>query len=81
MVFFMKPNYQAMSKEELKQYVLNHRDDSDAIRVFFQHQDDVDVKRYPPVCTEDGTPLEENIRIMEQAISEKIEQENHQKSS
>jgi hypothetical protein len=36
----------------------------------------LNVKRYPPVSTEEGLPIEENIRIMEQAIREKIEQEN-----
>jgi len=31
----MKPNFEAMSKAELKAYVLSHRDDDEAIRVFF----------------------------------------------
>ena len=77
----MKPNYEAMSKAELKAYVLEHRDDIEAIRLLFQIRDGVEVKRYLPVCTEEGTPIEENIRIMEQAIREKIEQENQQKHS
>ena len=77
----MKPNYEAMSKAELKAYVLEHRDDIEAIRLLFQIRDGVEVKCYPPVCTEEGTPIEENIRIMEQAIREKIEQENQRKHS
>jgi hypothetical protein len=81
MVFFMKPNYEAMSKAELRAYVLEHRDDLEAIRLLFQIPNGVEIKRYPPVSTEEGIPIEENIRIMEQAIREKIEQENQQKHS
>lgn len=73
----MKPNFKAMSKAELKAYVLKHRDDLEAIRVLFQIPAGVEVKRYPPVCTEEGIPIEENIRIMEQAIQERIARENY----
>ncbi len=72
----MKPDYEAMNKAELKAYVLEHREDIEAIRLLFQIQDDVDIKKYPPVCTEEGIPIEENINIMKRAIEEKIEQEN-----
>ncbi len=81
MVFFMKPNYEAMSKAELRTYVLQHREDLEAIRLLFQIPDGVEVKRYPSVCTDEGIPIEENILIMEQAIREKIEQENQKKHS
>ena len=30
----MKPNFQAMSKEELRAYVLNHRDNEEAFHVY-----------------------------------------------
>ena len=72
----MKPNYEAMSKAELKAYFLKHRDDIQSIRLLFQILQGLKVKRYPPVSTEEGTPIEENIRIRSQAIREKIEQEN-----
>ncbi len=75
----MKPNYEAMNKAELKAYVLEHREDIEAIRLLFQIQYDVDIKKYPPVCTEEGIPIEENINIMKRAIEEKIEQENRNK--
>lgn len=71
----MKPDYDSMSRKELRAYVLSHKDDMEAMRKFFEIKDGVTVKRYPPVCTEDGTPIEENIRIMEEAIRERIEQE------
>lgn len=75
----MKPNYEAMSKAQLRAYVLGNRDDIEAIRLLFQIPSGVEIKRYPSVSTEEGTPIEENIRIMEQAIREKIEQENQNK--
>ena len=43
----MKPNYEAMSKAELKAHVLEHRDDIEAIRLLFQIRDGVEVKCYP----------------------------------
>ena len=77
MVFFMKPNFEAMSKAELKAYVLEHRDDLEAIRLLFRVPPGVEVKRYPSVCTEEGIPIEENIRIMEKAIQERISRDKH----
>jgi CBS domain-containing protein len=73
----MKLNFEAMSKAELKAYVLKHRDDLEAIRFLFRVPAGVEVKRYPPICTEEGVPIEENIRIMEEAIQEKIARENY----
>ena len=73
----MKPNFEAMSKAELKAYVLEHRDDLEAIRFLFRVPPGVEIKRYPPVCTEEGVPIEENIRIMEEAIQQKIAPKNY----
>ncbi|NEQ40762.1 MAG: hypothetical protein F6K40_32900 [Okeania sp. SIO3I5] len=72
----MKPNFEEMTKAELKAYVLQHRDDIEAIRSLFRIPPGVEVKRYPPVCTEEGVPIPENIRIMEQAIQERVAQDN-----
>ena len=72
----MKPNYEAMSKSELRAYVLKHREDLEAIRLLFAVPPGIEVKSYPPVTTEDGIPIEENILITQQAIQEKIAQEN-----
>jgi hypothetical protein len=33
----MKPNFEEMSVPELRAYVLEHRDDIEAIRVLFHH--------------------------------------------
>lgn len=66
----MKPNFEEMSKAELKAYVLSHRDDDEAIRVFFGRRNppDSEATWYGPMCTPEGVTIEENIRIAEEAI-------------
>ena len=73
----MKPNFEAMSKAELKAYVLSHRDDDEAIRVFFGRRNppDSEAKWYGPMCTPEGLPIEENIRIAEEAIRKKADRD------
>ena len=73
----MNRNFETMSKAELKAYVLEHRNDLEAIRYLFRIPPGVEVKKYPPVCTKDGLPIEENIRMMEKAIQKKIAQDQH----
>ncbi len=73
----MNRNFETMSKAELKAYVLEHRNDLEAIRYLFRIPPGVEVKKYPPVCTEDGEPIEENIRMMEKVIQKKISQDKH----
>ena len=46
------------------------------IRFLFHVPPGVEVKRYPSICPEEGIPIEENIRIMEKAIQERIAQDN-----
>jgi hypothetical protein len=75
-----KKNYEKMSKAELKAYVLKHKEDIEAIRYLFAIPSGTKVKYYPPVVTEEGIPITENIRIMEQAIQEKITQEKQKKA-
>jgi hypothetical protein len=75
----MKPNFEEMSRDELRAYVLEHRDDMEAIRLLFTPQSGVEVKRYPPVVDGNGYPIEENIRIMEEAIRQRIEEEDRKK--
>ena len=71
----MKPNFEEMSKAELKAYVLSHRDDDEAIRVFFGRRNppDSEATWYGPMCTPEGVTIEENIRIAEQAIKKRVE--------
>lgn len=71
----MKPNFDEMSKAELKAYVLSHRDDDEAIRVLFSRRNppDSEATWYKPMCTPEGVPIEENIRIAEEAIRQRAE--------
>lgn len=66
----MKPNFEEMSKAELKAYVLAHREDDEAIRVLFSRRNppDSEATWYGPMANEDGTPIEENIRMAQEAI-------------
>ncbi|MHC5934619.1 DUF6887 family protein [Nostoc sp.] len=74
----MKPNFEAMTSKELTAYILAHRDDDEAIRVLFSRRNppDSEATWYGPMVTADGTPIEENIRIAEEAIKQRIEQAN-----
>ncbi|MFB8790568.1 MAG: hypothetical protein U7123_17380 [Potamolinea sp.] len=70
----MKPNFEEMSVPELRAYVLGHRDDDEAIRALFHHPS-LKWKTMPPLVTTDGLPIEENIRIAEDAIRERAERD------
>ncbi|NMG06582.1 hypothetical protein DP117_06755 [Brasilonema sp. UFV-L1] len=65
-----------MSKAELKAYVLANRDDIEAIRFLFQIPSNMEVKRYPSMYDENGLPIEENIRLAEEAIKKRVEEVN-----
>ena len=73
----MKPNFEEMSRAELKAYVLSHRDDDEAIRVFFGRRNPPDSQAtwYGPMCTPEGLPIEENIRIAEEAIKQRVDRD------
>ncbi len=75
--FWMKPNFDQMSKAELKAYVLSHRDDDEAIRALFSRRNppDSEATWYGLMCTPEGVPIEENIRIAEEAIRQRAERE------
>ncbi|HEY9741252.1 MAG TPA: hypothetical protein V6C90_12250 [Coleofasciculaceae cyanobacterium] len=73
----MKPNFDDMSKAELKAYVLSHRDDDEAIRVLFSRRNppDSEATWYGPMSTPEGVPIEENIRIAEEAIRQRAKRD------
>lgn len=75
----MKPNFEEMSVPDLRAYVLEHRDDIEAIRALFHHPT-LKWQTMPPLCTPKGIPIEENIRIAEEAIKRRIEQENNKRN-
>ena len=68
----MKPNFNEMTVAELRKYVLAHRDDMEALRALFHHPS-LKYQQMPPLVTEDGMPIAENIRIAEEAIKKKAE--------
>ncbi|MCU0536802.1 MAG: hypothetical protein MUD14_23180 [Hydrococcus sp. Prado102] len=71
----MKPNFTEMTVSELRAYVLEHREDDEAIRALFHHPS-LQWVTMPPMFTEDGQPIEENIRQAEKTLRQHFEQEN-----
>ncbi|NHC33574.1 DUF6887 family protein [Scytonema millei] len=69
----MKPNFEQMSVPELRAYVLQHKDDIEAIRALFHHPS-LKWQSMPPLVDQGGLPIEENIRTAEEAIKQRIEQ-------
>ena len=75
----MKPNFAEMSTKELRAYVLAHREDVEALEVLFSRRTpDSEAIIYPSMFTEDGKPIEENKRIIEEAIAQRIQPKNNQ---
>ncbi|MDY6803142.1 MAG: hypothetical protein SXA11_04960 [Cyanobacteriota bacterium] len=69
----MKPNFDRMTTKELTAYLLSHRDDVEAVSALVSRRTPDDrATIYPAPCTPDGVPIEENIKIMERAIRERI---------
>jgi hypothetical protein len=76
----MRPNFETMTNKELIAYALAHREDVEPLRVLYSRRTpDSEATWYGPMVTEDGTPIEENIRIAEEAIKQRIEQANKNK--
>ncbi|MGA9378750.1 MAG: hypothetical protein WBV73_08275 [Phormidium sp.] len=74
----MKPNFEKMSKAELKAYILAHRDDDEAIHALFSRRTpDSEATIYPCMFTDEGLPIEENIRIGKEALRKRVEAENN----
>ncbi|MBW4684671.1 MAG: hypothetical protein KME40_06120 [Komarekiella atlantica HA4396-MV6] len=78
----MRPNFEAMTNKELIAYALAHREDVEPLRVLYSRRTpDSEATWYGPMVTADGTPIEENIRIAEEAIRQRIEQANKRSPS
>ncbi len=72
----MKPNFSQMSTKELRAYVLANREDIEALEILFSRRTpDSEAIIYPSMFTEDGKPIEENMRIIEEAMIQKVQQE------
>ncbi|MEX0268379.1 hypothetical protein AB3R30_04490 [Leptolyngbyaceae cyanobacterium UHCC 1019] len=72
------PNYQEMSRPELKAYILEHRDDLEAMRTYF-YDPTVQWQVMPPMFDEAGQPIEANIRFAEEALRQRIDAEDRKK--
>ncbi len=70
----MKPDYRAMSAAELKAYVLQNREDDEAIRAYF-HRPNVDWITMPPMFDEAGNPIEENIKFAEETFRQRLDRD------
>ncbi len=70
----MPPNFKEMTNAQLKAYALAHRDEIEPLRVLFSRRNppDSEATWYGPMVTKEGVPIEENIRIAEEAIKQKI---------
>ncbi|NHC36903.1 DUF6887 family protein [Scytonema millei] len=49
-----KPDFGSLNRTELKRYVLEHRDDLEAMREFFVNRSDPNGKVYPFTLDEEG---------------------------
>ncbi len=77
----MKPNFAEMSTKELRAYVLAHREDTEALEILFSRRTpDSEAIIYPSMFTEDGQPIEENHRIIVDAIAQRVEREKNNQS-
>ena len=71
-------NFEKLNTPDLRAYVLENRDNLEAMRILFSRRTPYS-KSYP-LLYKDGMPIEENIRIMEEAIKQRIEQQNDTRS-
>lgn len=66
----MKPNFDEMSKAELKAYVLTHREDDEAIRALFRRRspDSEAIVFHPPKTKEEE---EKQFELFKQIVEKK----------
>lgn len=69
----MQPNFEEMTNKELITYALAHREDVEPLRVLYSRRTpDSEATWYGPMVTKEGVPIEENIRIAEEVIEQRI---------
>lgn len=77
----MRPNFEEMTSAELRAYALAHRDDIEPLRVLYSRRSpDSEATWYGPMCTPEGAPIEENIRIAEEAIRQRAEKDREKQT-
>lgn len=76
----MQPNFEKMTSKELIAYALAHREEIEPLRVLYSRRTpDSEATWYGPMTDKDGVPIEENIRIAEEAIRQRIEKVKQKK--
>ncbi|MEM9538950.1 MAG: hypothetical protein AAGA60_05495 [Cyanobacteria bacterium P01_E01_bin.42] len=74
----MQPNFAVMTNKALIDYALAHRDEIEPLRVLYDRRTpDDQTTIYPAPCTSEGVPIEENIKIMEEAIRQRIDRDRN----
>jgi len=63
----LKPDFQQMSRKELRTYVLTHREDEEAIRIYMAR-----LHNEPGVIRQSGGLNEEDLRQLEQMIKARV---------
>ncbi len=72
----MRPNFKKMTNKQLREYALAHRDEIEPLRILYRRRTpDSEATWYGPMVTKYGQPIEENIRIAEEAIRKRVEEE------
>jgi hypothetical protein len=78
----MRPNFEEMTSAELRAYALAHRDDVEPLRVLYSRRSpDSEAIWYGPMCTPEGVPIEENIRIAEEAIRQRDQRDREKRNN
>jgi hypothetical protein len=63
-----KPNFDEMSRQELRNYILIHREDDDAIEAIIRRIEDSNAPTYPCPKTE------EDLRAMDEILRKRLSQ-------
>ncbi|GAB1538053.1 hypothetical protein NUACC21_07090 [Scytonema sp. NUACC21] len=63
----LKPDFQQMSRKELRTYVLTHREDEEALRIYMAR-----LHNEPGVIRQSGGLSEEDLNQLEQPIKARV---------
>jgi hypothetical protein len=73
----MQSNFEKMTTQELITYALEHREEIEPLRILYSRRTpDEAAIWYEPMSNHDGLPIEENIRLAQEAIQQRIQLPN-----
>ena len=67
----LKPDFQQMSRKELRTYVLNHREDEEALQIYMAR-----LRNEPGIIRQTGGLNEEDLNQLEQLIEKRVGDRN-----